>query len=107
MRNKIFSYFVIITLALSLAGCAGVGQKINRLSISMQKDEVRSLIGNTFVAKASKVDATGNVLEMWEVTDPKTKATYQIFFLNDKVSQWGKSEDLKAFPELHAPTYKP
>jgi hypothetical protein len=107
MRNKMFSYFVIIILAVSLAGCGGISQKINRLSISMQKEEVRSLIGNNYAAKASKVDANGNVLEMWEITDPNTKATFQIFFLNDKVAQWGKSEDLKAFPELHTPTYKP
>ena len=106
MRNKMISFFAIITLALSLAGCAGTGQKINRLSISMHKDEVRSLIGNNFVAKGSKVNAEGNVLDLWEITDPKTKKTYQIFFLNDKVSQWGSSEDLKAFPELHTPTYK-
>ncbi|MBU1045395.1 MAG: hypothetical protein KJ915_13495 [Candidatus Omnitrophica bacterium] len=106
MSHKFFLFFVIITLAAGLAGCAGVGQKINRLSISMQKDEVRSLIGNNFVAKGSKVSAEGNVLDLWEITDPKTKETYQIFFLNDKVSQWGSSEDLKAFPELHTPTYK-
>ncbi|MBU1086035.1 MAG: hypothetical protein KKD05_00790 [Candidatus Omnitrophica bacterium] len=106
MHHKFFSLIVIITLAVSLVGCAGIGQKINRLSISMHKDEVRTLIGNNFVAKGSKVNADGNVLDLWEITDPKTKETYQIFFLNDKVSQWGSSEDLNSFPELHAPTYK-
>ncbi len=107
MNNKMMSFLVIITLALGLVGCAGIGQKINRLSISMHKDEVRSLIGSNFVAKGSKVDPNGNVLDLWEITDAKTKSTYQIFFLNDKVSQWGRSEDLNSFPELHAPTYKP
>ncbi len=106
MSHKMISFFVIIILALGLSGCGGVGQKINRLSISMSKDEVRGLIGSNFVAKGSKVDPDGNVLDLWEITDTKTKSTYQIYFLNDKVSQWGNSEDLKAFPELHAPTYK-
>lgn len=106
MRHKILSLIVIISLAVSLSGCAGLGQKINRLSINMNKEEVRNLIGNNFSAKASKVNPDGNVVELWEITDPKTKATYQIFFLNDKLSQWGGREDLKCFPELHAPTYR-
>ena len=106
MLHKLISFFVIIILSFGLSGCGGVGQKINRMSINMSKDEVRSLIGSNFVAKGSKVDADGNVLDLWEITDQKTKSTYQIFFLNDKVSQWGSSEDLKAFPDLHAPTYK-
>ena len=106
MSHKLISFFVIIILALGISGCGGIGQKVNRLSISMHKDEVRSLIGSNFVAKGSKVDANGNVLDLWEITDAKTKTTYQIFFLNDKVSQWGSNEDLNAFPELHAPTYK-
>jgi hypothetical protein len=107
MSKRIISFFVIIIFALGLTGCGSISQKVNRLSISMHKDEVRSLIGNNFVAKASKVDPKGNVLDLWEITDTKTKSTYQIFFLNDKVSQWGKREDLNAFPELHSPTYKP
>jgi hypothetical protein len=94
-------------IVVSIAGCAGFGAKMNRLSINMQKDEVRALFGSNFMAKASKVDEKGSVLDLWEFYDKKTKSTYQIYFLNDKVSQWGKREDLNTFPELHAPTYAP
>ncbi len=97
----------IAILIFSIAGCGGFSTKMNRLSVNMSKDEVRALFGSNFTAKASKVDANGNVLDLWEFYDEKTKATYQIFFLNDKISQWGKREDLNCFPELHAPTYKP
>ncbi len=90
-----------IVMALSIIGCGSIINKMNRLSINMSKDDVRSLFGNTFISKASKVDKNGNVLDLWEFNDKKTKSTYQIYFLNNKVSQWGKAEDLKTFPELY------
>ena len=104
MKNRLKVLVLTGILAVFLVGCGGVGSKINRLAIDMHKDEVRSLFGNSFQAKASKVDANGNVLDLWEYYDEKSKTTYQIFFLNDRVSQWGRKEDLKGFPELHAPT---
>jgi len=95
---------LLIAVIIFTAGCGTLVDKMNRLSISMHKDEVRALFGTNFVAKASKVDAEGNVLDLWEFYDRKTKATYQIYFLNDKVSQWGERENLKLFPDLHSPT---
>ncbi len=103
MRSKMLALLLIFTIGISIAGCGNILDKMNRLSVSMNKNDVRSLFGTTFVAKASKVDASGNVLDLWEFYDKKTKSTYQIYFLNDKISQWGKSEDLKSFPELYAP----
>ncbi|MFH1094031.1 MAG: hypothetical protein V1739_07765 [Candidatus Omnitrophota bacterium] len=107
MNKKIVSLLIVTAFVLTLSGCASLTSRINRLSINMHKDEVRALFGNNFTAKASKVDPNGNVMDLWEFFDAKQKKTYQIFFLNDKVSQWGKREDLKSFPELHAPTYNP
>jgi len=107
MNRKWISLMVICAISLTLTGCGTITDRINRLSINMNKDEVRALFGNKFVAKASKVDKDGNVLDLWEFYDQKKKETYQIFFLNDKVSQWGKRNDLKIFPELHAPAYNP
>ena len=107
MNKKMVSLFIVTAFVLTLSGCASMTSKINRLSINMHKDDVRALFGSNFTAKASKVDAEGNVMDLWEFLDAKQKKTYQIFFLNDKVSQWGKREDLKAFPELHAPAYNP
>ncbi|MBI4846254.1 MAG: hypothetical protein HY810_07265 [Candidatus Omnitrophica bacterium] len=107
MRNKIVTLLLILAIGINICGCGSLVDKMNRLSINMTKDEVRALFGTNFKAIASKVDSDGNVLDLWEFFDGKTKATYQIYFLNDKVSQWGKKEDLKAFPELHMPAYKP
>ncbi len=103
MRSKMLALLIIFTIGISIAGCGNILDKINRLSVNMNKNEVRALFGTTFAAKASKVDASGNLLDLWEFYDKKTKSTYQIYFLNDKISQWGKSEDLKTFPELYAP----
>ncbi|RKY37015.1 MAG: hypothetical protein DRP78_02175 [Candidatus Omnitrophota bacterium] len=105
MNNKFLSKMFLLFAVFIIAGCATVGNGVNRLSINMHKNEVRALLGNNFVAKASKVDTEGNVLDLWEFTNETTHTTYQIFFLNDKVSQWGTREDLKKFPELHSPAY--
>ena len=103
MKKRMFVTLVgILAIVVMLTGCA-TGSKANRLGINMTKDEVRKLLGNKFVAIASKVDADGNVLDLWEYTDEAKKITYRIFFLNDKVSQWGKEEDLAEFPELFQP----
>ena len=107
MNKKMVSLLIVIAFVLTLSGCASMTNKINRLSINMHKDDVRALFGSNFTAKASKVDADGNVMDLWEFYDAKQKKTYQIYLLNDKVSQWGKREDLKAFPDLHAPSYNP
>ncbi len=106
MKQKFTTLLLVGILAFSLAGCGGIGTKMNRLSINMTKKDVRGLLGGDFQAKASKVDASGNVLDLWEFYDKKDKVTYQIFFLNGKVSQWGRKSDLKAFPELYAPAKK-
>ncbi|MBU4304073.1 MAG: hypothetical protein KJ893_00380 [Candidatus Omnitrophica bacterium] len=107
MKKKLALLSLIFILATAAVGCGSVGNKINRLNISMSKDEVRALFGANFTARASKVDAEGNLLDLWELYDQKGKTTYQIYFLNDKVSQWGKKEDLQAFPDLHTPTFTP
>ena len=107
MRTNKLLPLLIIGMIILTTGCGTLVEKMNRLGINMHKDEVRALFGKNFVAKASKVNEEGNVLDLWEFYDSKTKSTYQIYFLNDKVSQWGRREDLKIFPNLHIPTYNP
>ncbi|MFH2138943.1 MAG: hypothetical protein ABII88_10630 [Candidatus Omnitrophota bacterium] len=102
-QNRILVAVLAVIIAVSLTGCANLLAKMNRLSINMHKDDVRALFGDSFVAKASKVNGQGDMLDLWEYYDKKTKATYQIYFLNNKVSQWGNKDDLQAFPELYAP----
>jgi len=104
MLKKLTAFLMVAVFLISFAGCAGSPSKrMSRLSINMHKDDVRALFGSTFIARGSKVDNEGNVLELWEYEDPKTKKTYIIYFLNDKVSQWGERDSLKSFPDLFAP----
>ena len=104
--KRILIGLLILFVTISVAGCGNPLEKLNRLHIKMQKGDVQNLFGSSFVAKASKVDAQGNVLDLWEMYDKKSKTTYQIFFLNDEVSQWGKKEELKSFPTLYSPPTK-
>lgn len=103
MKNKLLYLFLIGIVFVLAAGCGSTADRINRLSVNMHKDEVRALFGKLFTAKASKVDGKGNVLDLWEYYEPKSKTTYQIFFRNERISQWGKREELKTFPELYGP----
>ena len=89
-----------------LTGCASFGARLNRMEVSMTKQDVRELLGGGYNSRAAKVDGNGNVLDLWEYNDKATKQTYRIYFLNDKVSQWGHQQDLEAFPELYAPKYR-
>ncbi|MCP4650725.1 MAG: hypothetical protein GY853_11695 [PVC group bacterium] len=100
-KNKFWGILLVSIMVFSIVGCGNMLDKMNQLSINMHKEEVRAIFKTGFVAKASKVDAEGNLLDLWEFYDKKSKSTYQIYFLNDQVSQWGKREELQAFPELY------
>ncbi len=104
MRRKLLSLILVTVIVLSTTGCGSLADRINRISIDMDKADIKALFGKSFTVSASKVDNEGNILELWEFYDKKAKATYQIYFRNDKVSQWGKRGDLQTFPDLHAPT---
>ncbi|MCM8813141.1 MAG: hypothetical protein NC924_04305 [Candidatus Omnitrophica bacterium] len=87
---------------LALVACASI-PSINRLSVNMDKEEVRAILGNDFVARGGKIDKDGNTLEIWEYNEPRDKTTYQVYFLNNKVAQWGRPSDIANFPELFQP----
>jgi hypothetical protein len=105
-RHKPVKSLCLILLMLLVTGCASMGNRLNRMELCMTKQDVRQLLGNGFSARAAKVDAGGNVLDLWEYTDQNTKQSYRIYFLNDKVSQWGQRDELESFPELHTPKYR-
>ncbi|MBI4845001.1 MAG: hypothetical protein HY810_00750 [Candidatus Omnitrophica bacterium] len=107
MTKNLITLTLLSSLFIGLTGCASLNARINRISINMHKDEVRALMGNNFKALASKVDKEGRVLDLWEIYDEKTKKQYVIYFLNNRVSQWGNKEELQNFPELHSSKLNP
>ncbi len=56
----------IAILVISIAGCGGFATKMNRLSVGLNKDEVRALFGNNFTAKLT-FRANGRCLDLWSI----------------------------------------
>jgi len=93
---------------LALVLCAGFGcstpisKKLNRLDLGMSQQDVKRILGDDYIAKASTTDSEGARLQLWEYTDKKTQAAYRIYLKDGKLAQWGSPENM-AFPTLNLP----
>ena len=93
------------------AGCATPSQKIKNLNLGMSPEQVTQTIGEPYTIRAAKVYEDGRKTEVWEYTsgfsvNPKT---YWIFFVNNKVVQWGEPGDFagKSGTSVPVDEYKP
>jgi hypothetical protein len=102
--NKLLVRFVTLAVALLvIAGCATrLSRKMNRLELGMTGPQVKKILGDDFIVKAAKTTANGSTLQLWEYTDKKTEATFQLYFKDGKLAQWGSRGQLE-FPELTLP----
>jgi hypothetical protein len=93
---------------LALFLCAGLGcsssmsQKLNRLDLGMSPAQVKKILGNDYIAKASTTDTNGLRLQMWEYTDKKTQDIYCIYFKDGVLALWGPRGRVD-FPQLNLP----
>lgn len=94
--------FALIVLAAALAGCATPSTKISRIQLGMTPDEVLMTMGQPFAVRAAKTYEDGTTSQVWEYVPPvfssaafsdKYDKTYWIYFVNDKVVQWGEPGD--------------
>ena len=102
--NKLLVRFVTLAVALLvIAGCATrLSRKMNRLELGMTGPQVKKILGDDFIVKAAKTTANGSTLQLWEYTDKKTEATFQLYFKDGQLAQWGSRGQLE-FPELTLP----
>ncbi len=93
---------------LAMILCAGFGcstpmdQKLNKLDLGMSQAQVKKILGNNYIAKASMTDTNGSRLQLWEYTDKKTQDTYRVYFKDGQLAQWGTRGSLD-FPALTLP----
>jgi hypothetical protein len=86
-----------------IAGCStATSKRLNQLELGMTQAQVKKILGNEYVVKASKTEANGSVLQMWEYRDSKTEEAYRIFFKDGTLAQWG-TQGRMDFPDLHVP----
>ncbi|MGC3956844.1 MAG: hypothetical protein QM813_02420 [Verrucomicrobiota bacterium] len=90
-------------LLLLIVGCSTpVSKRLNRLELGMTQPQVKRILGDDYVVKASRIDAQGAALQLWEFRDKKTEESYCIYFKDGLLAQWGTPAKLD-FPELILP----
>jgi len=93
---------------LALVLCAGFGcststaHKLNQLDLGMTPAQVKKILGDEYVARASTTDTNGAHLQLWEYTDKKTQEAYNVYFKDGRLSQWSPHGKLD-FPVLTTP----
>jgi hypothetical protein len=102
MKHKVV-FFWSLVLLLFITGCATpVAKKLNRLELGMSQAQAKKILGDDYVVKASRTDATGAMLQLWEFRDKKTEEAYALYFKDGLLAQWGTPARLD-FPELNLP----
>ncbi len=100
--------FLVCFGFLALVICAGFGcststaHKLNQLDLGMTQPQVRKILGDNYIAKASTTDTNGARLQLWEYTDKKTQDAYYVYFKDGELAQWGPRGKLD-FPVLTTP----
>jgi hypothetical protein len=102
--KKQFVHFALLAMVLCASfGCStSTAQKLNRLDLGMSQAQVKKILGDDYIAKASTTDNSGARLQMWEYTDKKTQEAYRVYFKDGQLAQWGTRGSLD-FPTLNLP----
>jgi len=89
-------------MALGMGCSTPIAKRLNRLELGMTQAQAKKILGDGYVVKASRTDATGSTLQLWEYRDKKTEETYAIYFKDSQLAQWGTPAKMD-FPELNLP----
>lgn len=102
-KPNVASITILALALLSGAGCASsFSKRLNRLELGMTPAQTKKILGEGYVVKASRTDAGGSTLQMWEFRDKKTEEAYSIYFKDGFLAQWGLPSR-QDFPELNLP----
>lgn len=90
-------------VALWLVGCSTpIAKRLNRLELGMTQAQAKKILGENYIVKASRTDANGATLQLWEFRDEKTEENYGLYFKDGLLAQWGTPAKMD-FPELNLP----
>lgn len=103
MKRQTLCSYLLALLVLTIVGCSTpIHKRLNRLELGMTQPQAKKILGDDYIVKASRTDATGSTLQLWEFRDKKTEETYAIYFKDGLLAQWGTPAKMD-FPELNLP----
>ncbi len=111
-KKMVILLTVLILLTIGCAGCPGYSAwcrssgypieqlRLYNIEIGMAKGKVIENLGEPYNVIGSKTFESG-IVEVWEYRryEPGSwvlKETYWVYFLNDKLAQWGRPGDWKS-----------
>ncbi|MGA2788518.1 MAG: outer membrane protein assembly factor BamE [Verrucomicrobiota bacterium] len=101
-KHLVFSGLLALILFAGFGCSTTTGQKLNQLDLGMSQAQVKKILGDNYIAKASTTDTNGVHLQLWVYTDKNTQEAYRVYFKDGRLAQWG-SQDKLNFPELNLP----
>lgn len=103
MKIKTRWAFCLAVLTIFAAGCSTpIAKRLNRMELGMTQAQAKKILGDDYIVKASRTDATGALLQLWEFRDEKTEEVYGLYFKDGLLAQWGTPAKMD-FPELNLP----
>jgi hypothetical protein len=96
------SGFLALVLSTGYGCATSTPQKLNQLDLGMSQAQVKKILGDNYIAKASTTGTNGSHLQFWEYTDKKTREAYHVYFKDGQLAQWGPQSKLE-FPALNLP----
>jgi hypothetical protein len=103
MKTKYILTVAFAVIFTAIVGCSTpIAKRLNRLELGMSQAQAKKILGENYVVKASRTDAGGATLQLWEYRDAKTEEAYAIYFKDGLLAQWGTPAKMD-FPELNLP----
>jgi uncharacterized protein YcfL len=103
MINRTTSTCTLALVLFLVAGCSSsFSKRLNRLELGMTQPQTKKILGDEYVVKASRVDTNGSTLQLWQFRDEKAEESYNLYFKDGVLAQWGLPAK-QDFPELIMP----
>lgn len=103
MKKIISKIGLAIIIGLLVQGCATTTKVLSRISLDMTKSEVVQKIGEPTSVRGSIKNKYDQIIEVWEYRLYQYPGAiegltpfynlYWLYFVNDKLVQWGKAGD--------------
>ena len=93
----------LMVVALIFVSCsAPITQRSQKLQQGMTQAQVKQILGSDYVVKATKPNAEGKTIALWEYMDGSGNI-YDLYFKDDSLVQWGTPSSLRTNIDVQGP----
>jgi hypothetical protein len=97
----------LMVVAFVFVSCsAPITQRSQKLQQGMTQAQVKQILGTDYVVKATKPNAEGKTISLWEYMDGKGNI-YDLYFKDDSLVQWGTPSSLRTNLDVQGPSSGP